>query len=65
MEKLTTSGGVASEELSALTGIPFTPVSNKRQGQRLCPPCWSNIETVRYKSSLHELWGNTQANSYN
>ncbi|VDI47020.1 Hypothetical predicted protein [Mytilus galloprovincialis] len=65
LEKPTTSGGVAREELSALTGVPFTPVSNKRQGQFLCPSCWSNLnDTVRYKSSLHELWGNTQANSY-
>ncbi|CAC5389596.1 unnamed protein product [Mytilus coruscus] len=65
LEKPTTSGGVARDELSALTGVPFTPVYNKRIGQFLCPSCWSNLnDTVRYKSSLHELWGNTQANSY-
>jgi len=65
LEKCTTSGEPAREALSSLTGANLTPVGSKRQGQFLCPECWSDLnDTVRYKKSLQEFWGKTGPRTY-
>ena len=62
LERCTTSGQPARQVLSSLTGANFTPVGSKRQGQLTS---WSDLnDTVRYKKSLHELWGRTDPKTY-
>lgn len=65
LEKCTTSGEPAREALSSLTGTKLTPVASKRQGQFLCPECWSDLnDTIRYKKSLQDFWGKTNPRTY-
>ena len=64
-KKLPKSEETARDVLSKLTGVPFTPVSNKRLGQFLCPACWHKLnDTVQYQDSLAEFWGKTQPRTY-
>ena len=59
------SSEIARETLSKLTGVQFTPVSNKSRGQFLCPVCWCRLkDTVSYQRSLNEFWERTKPATY-
>ncbi|CAC5425927.1 unnamed protein product [Mytilus coruscus] len=48
-----------------ITGSQLTPVPNKRQGQFLCPECWSKLnDTAKYQKAVNEFWKRTDNDTY-
>ncbi|VDI43070.1 Hypothetical predicted protein [Mytilus galloprovincialis] len=48
-----------------ITGSQLTPVPNKRQGQFLCPECWSKLnDTAKYQKAVTEFWKRTDNDTY-
>ena len=64
-KSLPNSDLVARDVLTDLTGVGFTPMSVKSQGQFLCPSCWSSLnDTVKYQKSMKQFWSRTEQKTY-